>query len=132
MREGYRCHCVTVDPRMGWSLFYQVPNKIDDTHRINKTDSNSKWGEFWTETPIRPVFHMIYWKFNSWYFDRYSPGTNLKQSSKEKKNYRSEMGILRGENREVSSFKVKKGKMFTMFSHYIALKRTRSLTYMTN
>jgi hypothetical protein len=43
--------------------------------------------------------------------DRYSPGTNLKQRVKNKKDFdRSEMGNLRGEKREVASFKVKKAR----------------------
>jgi hypothetical protein len=43
--------------------------------------------------------------------DRYSPGTNLKQRVKNKKDFdRSEMGNLRGEKREVASFKVKEAR----------------------
>jgi len=58
---------------------------------------------------MQPVFHVI----NSWHYltdihlvleclallDRYSPGTNLKQSAKKKAFERSEMGILRLEER---------------------------------
>ena len=47
------------------------------------------------------------------FLDRYSPGTNLKQRGKEKKDFEhSVMGILRGEKGEVVSFKVNKTRSY--------------------
>jgi hypothetical protein len=55
---------------------------------------------------------LYYREFKSFLYhtvDRYSPGTNSKQRVKIKKDFDlSEMGNMRGEKREVASFKVKK------------------------